>query len=409
MRLVLLGLPGAGKGTQAKRIAEKYHLTAISTGEMLREAAKEKDTFGLRVQEYMNKGELVPDEWINSLVKSRLQEKDVENGFVLDGYPRTLQQAKVLEAYLQSQNQNLDAVFFLDVSQDTLRHRLAQRGNLRSKEKQGNSQIEAKEVDFTVDQEGATLWFHSHAHQKSAEQVYNGLSGLIFVEDEHSDSLDLPKEYGVNDFLLILQERFFDEDNQFNYDTVYNFDGTTGDTPLVNRTIRPYIEVGQDWVRLRVVNGSNARNYQLRLSDESFFYQIATDGGFLETPVERKEFLLSPGERAEIVVDMSKYKVGEEVSLVDISTTEILALQITGDKSGSLKPLPEKLNDLPPVEADSLPDRQIEMSGMGHMLTLKCLTTFIGHYSKSQTQESTKDLKSVLCLSDVNYFSFLLF
>lgn len=151
MRLVLLGLPGAGKGTQAKRIAEKYHLTAISTGEMLREAAKEKDTFGLRVQEYMNKGELVPDEWINSLVKSRLQEKDVENGFVLDGYPRTLQQAKVLEAYLQSQNQNLDAVFFLDVSQDTLRHRLAQRGNLRSKEKQGNSQIEAKREKIRLD------------------------------------------------------------------------------------------------------------------------------------------------------------------------------------------------------------------------------------------------------------------
>ena len=128
MRLVLLGLPGAGKGTQAKRIAEEYHLTAISTGEMLREATKEKDTFGLRVQEYMNKGELVPDEWINSLVKSRLQAKDVENGFVLDGYPRTLQQAKMLEAYLQSQNQNLGAVFFLDVSQDTLIHRLAQRG-----------------------------------------------------------------------------------------------------------------------------------------------------------------------------------------------------------------------------------------------------------------------------------------
>src|SRR5690625_1690903 len=151
MRLVLLGLPGAGKGTQAKRIAEKYHLTAISTGEMLREAAKEKDTFGLRVQEYMNKGELVPDEWINSLVKSRLQEKDVENGFVLDGYPRTLQQAKVLEAYLKSQNQNLDAVFFLDVSQDTLRHRLAQRGALRSKERQGNAQVEAKREKIRLD------------------------------------------------------------------------------------------------------------------------------------------------------------------------------------------------------------------------------------------------------------------
>lgn len=171
MRLVLLGLPGAGKGTQAKRIAEEYHLTAISTGEMLREATKEKDTFGLRVQEYMNKGELVPDEWINSLVKSRLQEKDVENGFVLDGYPRTLQQAKVLEAYLQSQNQNLDAVFFLDVSQDTLRHRLAQRGNLRSKEKQGNSQIESKREKIRLDDKPEVIENRLHINKELMESL----------------------------------------------------------------------------------------------------------------------------------------------------------------------------------------------------------------------------------------------
>lgn len=171
MRLVLLGLPGAGKGTQAKRIAEEYHLTAISTGEMLREATKEKDTFGLRVQEYMNKGELVPDEWINSLVKSRLQAKDVENGFVLDGYPRTLQQAKMLEAYLQSQNQNLDAVFFLDVSQDTLRHRLAQRGNLRSKEKQGNSQIEAKREKIRLDDKPEVIENRLHINKELMESL----------------------------------------------------------------------------------------------------------------------------------------------------------------------------------------------------------------------------------------------
>ncbi|MBG9977435.1 adenylate kinase [Ruoffia tabacinasalis] len=171
MRLVLLGLPGAGKGTQAKRIAEEYHLTAISTGEMLREATKEKDTFGLRVQEYMNKGELVPDEWINSLVKSRLQAKDVENGFVLDGYPRTLQQAKMLEAYLQSQNQNLDAVFFLDVSQDTLRHRLAQRGNLRSKEKQGNSQIESKREKIRLDDKPEVIENRLHINKELMESL----------------------------------------------------------------------------------------------------------------------------------------------------------------------------------------------------------------------------------------------
>jgi len=189
MRLVLLGLPGAGKGTQAKRIAEKYHLTAISTGEMLREATKVKDTFGLRVQEYMNKGELVPDEWINSLVKSRLQEKDVENGFVLDGYPRTLQQAKVLEAYLQSQNQNLDAVFFLDVSQDTLRHRLAQRGNLRSKEKQGNSQIEAKREKIRLDDKPEVIENRLHINKELMESLIHFYKeqNLLYVINGEGD------------------------------------------------------------------------------------------------------------------------------------------------------------------------------------------------------------------------------
>ena len=189
MRLVLLGLPGAGKGTQAKRIAEEYHLTAISTGEMLREATKEKDTFGLRVQEYMNKGELVPDEWINSLAKSRLQAKDVENGFVLDGYPRTLQQAKMLEAYLQSQNQNLDADFFLDVSQDMLRHRLAQRWNLRSKEKQGNSQIESKREKIRLDDKLEVIENRLHINKELMESLIHFYKerNLLYVINGEGD------------------------------------------------------------------------------------------------------------------------------------------------------------------------------------------------------------------------------
>ena len=189
MRLVLLGLPGAGKGTQAKRIAEEYHLTAISTGEMLREATKEKDTFGLRVQEYMNKGEPVPDEWINSLVKSRLQAKYVENGFILDGYQRTLQQAKMLEAYLQSQNQNLDAVFFLDVSQDTLRHRLAQRGNLRSKEKQGNSQIESKREKIRLDDKLEVIENRLHINKELMESLIHFYKerNLLYVINGEGD------------------------------------------------------------------------------------------------------------------------------------------------------------------------------------------------------------------------------
>ncbi|HFD0877429.1 TPA: adenylate kinase family protein [Enterococcus faecium] len=178
-----------GKAPKLKKIAEKYHLTAISTGEMLREATKEKDTFGLRVQEYMNKGELVPDEWINSLVKSRLQAKDVENGFVLDGYPRTLQQAKMLEAYLESQNQNLDAVFFLDVSQDTLRHRLAQRGNLRSKEKQGNSQIESKREKIRLDDKLEVIENRLHINKELMESLIHFYKerNLLYVINGEGD------------------------------------------------------------------------------------------------------------------------------------------------------------------------------------------------------------------------------
>src|SRR5690625_3139374 len=189
MRLIILGLPGSGKGTQAKKVAEKYHLTTISTGEMLRETAKEKDIFGYKVQEYMNKGELVPDEWINSLVKSRLQEKDVENGFVLDGYPRTLQQAKVLEAYLQRQNQNLDAVFFLYVSQDKLIHRLAQRGNLRSKEKQGNSQIEAKSEKIRLDDKPEVIEIRLHINKELMESLIHFYKerNLLYVINGEGD------------------------------------------------------------------------------------------------------------------------------------------------------------------------------------------------------------------------------
>lgn len=154
---------------------------------MLREATKEKDTFGLRVQEYMNKGELVPDEWINSLVKSRLQEKDVENGFVLDGYPRTLQQANMLEAYLQSQNRNLDAVLFLDVSQDTLRHRLAKWGALRLKVKQGNAQNEAKRGEIRLDDKPEVIENRLRINERLIESLihfYKELNLLHVINGE---------------------------------------------------------------------------------------------------------------------------------------------------------------------------------------------------------------------------------
>jgi adenylate kinase len=94
MNLILMGLPGAGKGTQAERIVATYNIPHISTGDMFREAIKNETTLGLKAKSYMDAGDLVPDEVTNGIVKERLAQKDTDKGFLLDGFPRTLDQAK---------------------------------------------------------------------------------------------------------------------------------------------------------------------------------------------------------------------------------------------------------------------------------------------------------------------------
>lgn len=100
MNLIIMGLPGAGKGTQAEKIIAKYNIPHISTGDMFRAAMKNETALGLEAKSYMDKGELVPDEVTNGIVKERLAESDTEKGFLLDGFPRTLVQAKALEAIM---------------------------------------------------------------------------------------------------------------------------------------------------------------------------------------------------------------------------------------------------------------------------------------------------------------------
>lgn len=127
MDLILLGLPGAGKGTQAEKLVKEYNIPHISTGDMFRAATKNETPLGLEAKKYMDAGELVPDEVTNNLVKERLQEDDVKDGFLLDGYPRTLNQSKALRKNLQDIGRKLDAVIYLNVSKDILLERLAGR------------------------------------------------------------------------------------------------------------------------------------------------------------------------------------------------------------------------------------------------------------------------------------------
>jgi len=127
MNVMLLGAPGAGKGTQAARLIERYGLAHISTGDILRKAVAEQTPLGLEAKSYMDKGELVPDEVVIGLVRERLQQPDTEAGFILDGFPRTVVQAEALDGVLAELGKKLDAVITVDVDKDALITRLTAR------------------------------------------------------------------------------------------------------------------------------------------------------------------------------------------------------------------------------------------------------------------------------------------
>ena len=127
MRLVLLGPPGAGKGTQAERIAAKYGIPHLSTGDMLREAVAAETAVGRRAKAIMDAGQLVPDDVMNRLVAERIAQPDAARGFVLDGFPRTVAQAEALDDLLKRRDQRLDAVLELAVDDDALVDRISGR------------------------------------------------------------------------------------------------------------------------------------------------------------------------------------------------------------------------------------------------------------------------------------------
>lgn len=127
MRLVLLGPPGAGKGTQSMRLKEKYHIPQLSTGDMLRAAVEAATPVGLEAKAVMDKGGLVPDATVVGIVADRIGSPDAKTGFILDGFPRTVGQAEALAKMLRAKNMDLDAVIELKVDEAALLARIAQR------------------------------------------------------------------------------------------------------------------------------------------------------------------------------------------------------------------------------------------------------------------------------------------
>lgn len=127
MNLVLLGLPGAGKGTQASLLEEKYNIPHVSTGDMFRQAINNETSLGKKAKEYLDSGDLVPDEITVGIVKERLSESDCEKGFILDGFPRTIPQAESLDEILKDIDKELDMVVFMALPEEELIIRLTGR------------------------------------------------------------------------------------------------------------------------------------------------------------------------------------------------------------------------------------------------------------------------------------------
>jgi adenylate kinase len=132
MNLILLGAPGAGKGTQAEMIVAEYGIPQISTGDMLRDAVAKGTELGKKAKEYMDKGELVPDEVVIGIVKERLAQPDCDNGFILDGFPRTIKQAEALDEILKELNKSIDAVINVAVPEEEIVKRIVNRRTCRN-------------------------------------------------------------------------------------------------------------------------------------------------------------------------------------------------------------------------------------------------------------------------------------
>jgi blue copper oxidase len=160
---------------------------------------------------------------------------------------------------------------------------------------------------WQVKNNAGLYWFHPHLHEMTMEQIISGLGGLIIVRDPIESALSLPRAYGVDDIPLVITDRTFTSSNQFNVEPF-------GDTVLANGTLNARQDVPAQVVRLRILNGAVERTYNLGFSDNRSFSVIATDGGLLNTPVTVTRYMLSPGERVEILINCSG-QAGTNVSL----------------------------------------------------------------------------------------------
>jgi len=175
---------------------------------------------------------------------------------------------------------------------------------------------------YTVIQRASTNWYHPHAHGSTGAQVYAGLAGMLIVDDSETQALDLPKTYGTDDFPVIVQDRDMAADGTFAYSLSHSeqMQGKKGNTILVNGVIDAVLDVQAKEIRFRLLNGSNSRIYNFAFNNGLSFKQIATEQGLLSSPINLSSITMSPGERAEIVVDFSGNTAGQTFIFQDLNS-----------------------------------------------------------------------------------------
>lgn len=191
MRVVLLGPPGAGKGTQARMLTEEYNIPQLSTGDMLREVIRRETEVGKKAKSIISSGALVSDDIVNQIVSDRIDETDCINGFVLDGYPRTVGQAEALEQILESKNMRLDAVIELCVDEDVLIERMKKRVQ-ETMAAGGEVRLDDNPVAFAkrlVEYREKTAPLSKFYSERRMLKVIDGMIGVAEVTGMIKDSL----------------------------------------------------------------------------------------------------------------------------------------------------------------------------------------------------------------------------
>lgn len=270
--------------------------------------------------------------------------------------------------------------------------------------------------EFEIKQAPSTPWFHNHVHGQTASGVYAGLAGGMIITDGLDDQRGLPSNYGVDDLYLILQDKTFDTSGRMIYRPSMDqmMHGFSGESILVNGQMNKVATVPKGVVRMRLLNGANARIFSLSFSDNRLMHLIATDGGYLDKPGELTELRLAPGERAEILVDFGDGNPATLTSLPDANSGmggmmgrfqkfanmvgtpfEVLSFAATDENPSRITKIPDDLSGNMPNfnNSDVTINREFSLEmgmGMGHGMMGGAMTVNGRSFDMSRIDIKTK-------------------